>query len=117
MIDVTDIILHVTLSSADPDIADNDVVVGNRGIAALDGHGFSLATCRQRFEFHQPVALSVCLDGQIADGKPYSDIFSRMRFAPDTDGFVPLNHHVVTEEVGHREFVRRQARQRQGNEG
>lgn len=109
VVDVADFIFHVALPSADPDITDQNIVVGDRGITALDDQSLSLRADGESFQFHLPVSLCVRFDGEIADRKPYSDVFPRLRGAPDPDGLVSLNYHVVTKEVSNGEFGPEQA--------
>ena len=101
MVDVTDHVLHVALSSANPYISDNDIVIGDGGFPALDGHGFSLGAGGQSLQLHEPMAFFISLHGEVPGGKPDPYVFPGFRISPDSDGLVALDNHVITEEMSY----------------
>ena len=87
---------HVRLATAEPDIADEDVVQFNRLMTA-DGYGIRAAS-RRRLNSDDPAAICAGSAGCCVRADLHADIVSRIRPAPDGIGLAALKHHVVAED-------------------
>ena len=90
---------HVGLTGAEPNLADEHVLNFNlASVLAGDGKGARLGRGFERIELERPLAVSARSCGLRLTCKEDGHRFARIGPAPDGDGLLALQDHVVREQ-------------------
>ena len=89
---------HVGLAAQQPDVADQDVLQRD-GLVA--GHLQPVRTAgRQRIQLHAPAAIGTDASGGLAAAQRHGQRLAGRGLAPEAQGAVALQHHVLAEDLG-----------------
>ncbi|MEY4244714.1 MAG: hypothetical protein RLZZ245_2299, partial [Verrucomicrobiota bacterium] len=97
--------LHVRLAASEPHLADEQVGDFDRRQARLShAQGAAIRAGLHGWELGEPASVRVCRGGLSLAGEGNRHLLAGAGFAPDGDGFFPLQDSARLKEGGHRDF-------------